>query len=406
MLRVHKIRFDPNPTQRNHFARVCGVARFAYNWALDEWQKQYAAHVANPTLPKPNEGALRKQLNAVKRTAYPWMSEVTKSAPQEAIRALGTAYTNWFASLSGKRKGPKVGAPTFKKKYQRDRFKFDEKFAIEDCRIRIPKLGWVRMREPLWFSGTLKGATVSRTADAWFVAVLVETEECPRRCESQAVVGVDVGIKHLAVFSDDAEPVSGPKALGMLLTRLTRLSRAHSRKTKGSANRRKSAQRLARLHWRIGNIRQDALHKLSDRLTRRYRWIALEDLQVKGMMTNRRLARHLADASLGELRRQLTYKAEQRGCHLGLVGQWYPSTQTCSACGDLTGPAGLKGLGLRNWTCPCGAVHDRDKNAAKNILAESIRLMAPGVGVLACGAVSADDLRGVKLAATKQEVKA
>ena len=238
MLRVHKIRLDPNQAQATHFAKACGVARFAWNWALAEWQRQFEACKLDDTLPRPSEGALRKQLNALKREQFPWMLEVTKSAPQESIRALGAAYKNWFASLSGKRCGPKLGAPRFKKKFQHDRFKFDEKFAVDDCRIRIPNLGWVRMREPLRFKGVLKGATVSRTAHAWFVAILVETEDTPARCESQAAVGVDFGLKHLAAFSDGSKPVDGPKALATLLPRLRRLSRAHSRKVKGSANRR------------------------------------------------------------------------------------------------------------------------------------------------------------------------
>lgn len=382
MLRVHKIRLSPNVAQATYFAKACGVARFAYNWALAEWQRQYAACQLDPTLPKPTEGALRRQLNAVKREQFPWMMEVTKCAPQEAIRALGRAYSNWFASLAGKRRGPKMSAPRFKKKFRHDSFKFDEKFAVENTRIRIPNLGWVRMREPLRFKGVLKGATVSRTAHAWFVAILVETDEAPCRTESQRAVGVDVGLKTLAVFSD-GQSVEGPKALAGLLTRLKRLSRAHSRKVKGSANRRKSAQRLARLHWRIACVRSDALHKLSHQLTRHYAWVAIEDLNVKGMMANQRLARHLADASFGELRRLLTYKAAQRGVKLAVIDRWYPSSKTCSHCGQVNEALTLSD---RHWVCTaCGTTHDRDRNAAQNILAESIRTMTPGAGVTACG---------------------
>ncbi|MFY2597074.1 RNA-guided endonuclease InsQ/TnpB family protein [Achromobacter xylosoxidans] len=403
LLRVHKIRLDPNQAQAHHFARACGTARFAWNWALAEWQKQYAAWQADVTLPKPSEGALRKQLNAIKREQFPWMLEVTKCAPQEAIRALGTAYGNWWASLSGRRKGPKVRAPRFKKKGQRDAFKFDEKFAVDGCRVRIPNLGWVRMREPLRFAGTLKGATVSRTAHAWFIAILVETEEMPIRSKSHAAVGVDLGLTALATLSS-GEVVTGPKALGTLLGRLKRLSRAHSRKVKGSENRRRSAAQLARLHWRISCVRGDAIHQLTDRLTRDYGWIAIEDLHVKGMMANRRLARHLADASFGEVRRQLVYKAEQRGVQLVVVDRWYPSSKACSGCGTVNDALTLAD---RRWTCAaCGATHERDHNAAKNLLAESIRTMAPGAGVTGCGAVSSGPGRKprTKLATTKQQV--
>ena len=240
------------------------------------------------------------------------------------------------------------------------------------------------MREPLRFNGAIKTATVSRQAHTWHIALTVETDDLPARSESQAAVGVDVGLHHLAVFSDERPPVEGPKALGLLLQRLRRLSRAHSRKVKGSANRKKSAQRLARLHWRITNLRNNALHQLTHRLTRDYGWIATEDLNVKGMMSNHRLARHLADASFGEFKRQLLYKGSQRGVQVVEVDRWYPSSKTCSVCGHLYRK--LK-LSERSWTCEgCGAAHDRDKNAARNILAESIRSNTPGAGGRACGA--------------------
>ena len=385
MLRSHRIRLDPTPSQATYFAKGCGVARFSYNWGLARWQQQYEAHLKDPSLPLPNEAALRRELNAIKRTEFPWMMEVTKCAPQEAIRALGVAYKNWFQSLSGKRKGPKLKAPTFKRKGQRDSFQIHgEALALDGCRIRIPLLGWVRMREPLRFNGAIKTATVSRQAHTWHIALTVETDDLPARSESQAAVGVDVGLHHLAVFSDERPPVEGPKALGLLLQRLRRLSRAHSRKVKGSANRKKSAQRLARLHWRITNLRNNALHQLTHRLTRDYGWIAIEDLNVKGMMSNHRLARHLADASFGEFKRQLLYKGAQRGVRVAEVDRWYPSSKTCSVCGHLCRE--LK-LSERSWTCAgCGTVHDRDKNAARNILAESIRSNTPGAGGRACGA--------------------
>lgn len=384
MLRVHKIRLVPTHAQENYFARACGTARFAWNWALAEWQRQYDAYKLDPTMPLPSEGSLRKQLNAIKREQFPWMLEVTKCAPQEAIRALGAAYNNWFASLSGKRKGPKVNAPRFKKKGQRDSFKFDNtQFAIDGSRIRIPNLGWVRMREPLRFKGRLKGATVSRTAHAWFVAILVDTDEVPALTESQSVVGIDLGISALATFSDGTPPVSGPKALGTLLQRLRRLSRAHSRKQKGSANRHRSAKRLARLHWRISCLRAEALHQLTHRLTRDYAVVCIEDLHVMGMLRNPRLARHIADASLGEFRRQLEYKAAQRGVIVSVVDRWYPSSKTCSACSAIN--AGLT-LSDRRWVCECGAAHDRDHNAAVNIEKEGLRLLGAGLESVTPGA--------------------
>jgi len=409
MLRTHKIRLNPNPTQASHLARACGVARFAWNWALARWQAQYEAHRANPALPKPSEGALRRELNALKRAEFQWMLEVTKCAPQEAIINLGTAYKNWFASLSGKRRGPKVRAPQFKKKGRRDSFKCSAgTFDIDACRIRIPNLGWVRMRETLRFSGRPVSVTVSRTADAWFAAITVETGDTPVRCESQAAVGVDLGIKALATLSDGTT-VEGPKALAALLARLRRLSRAHSRKQRGSANRRKSAQRLARLHWRITNVRSNALHQLTHRLTATCGFVAIEDLNVKGMLGNRRLARQIADAGFGEFRRQLEYKAAQRGVVVEVVDRWYPSSKTCSVCGGVNETLTLSD---RFWVCTaCGATHDRDLNAARNILAEGIRsatLTVPGAGMSVCGEEGAGSSRKTrtKPASMKQTVQA
>jgi len=296
------------------------------------------------------------------------MLEVTKCAPQEAIIALGVAFRNFFEG--------RARHPTFKKKGRHDSFKISEgNFNVEGCRLRVPNLGWVRMREPLRFAGRLVSVTISRTAHAWFAAIAVETEDVPVRSESQAAVGVDLGVKALATLST-GEVIQGPKALGMLLQRLRRLSRAHSRKQKGSKNRHRSARRLARLHWRIQCVRQDALHKLTHRLTRGFGWIAIEDLNVRGMLGNRQLARHIADASFGELRRQLEYKAAQRGVHLAIVDRFEPTSKKCSACGALHEE--LK-LSDRTWMCrECGTFHDRDVNAAKNILAASHAVTACG----------------------------
>lgn len=411
MLRSHKIRLAPNQAQAVYFAKACGTARFAWNWALDRWNKQYEASVANPAVPSPSEGSLRRDLNSVKREQFPWMFEVTKCAPQEAIIALGAAFKNWFDSMSGKRPGPKMGRPDFKKKGKcRDSFKVHGNvIAVEGSRIRIPLLGWVRMREPLRFDGAVKTCTVSRTADCWFVSLTVETESIPGRTESQGAVGVDLGLLHLAVLSS-GEKEPGPKALGVLLGRLKRLSRAHSRKVKGSANRRKSALRLARLHWRIANVRGDALHKLSDSITSENGWVAVEDLHVKGMLGNQHLARHIADAGWAEFRRQLTYKAQMRGVTLAVVDRFFPSSKTCSACDsvneDLT-------LADRKWTCACcGAEHDRDVNAAKNLLKRSIAdamtassKSAGGAPGAACGEEGSGQRRKTqaKPASAKQE---
>jgi len=384
MIVAHKIALDPNNQQSTYFAKAAGTARFAYNWALAEWQRQYASWKADNSLPKPSQQSLRRQLNAIKRQQFPWMLEVTKNAPQMAIIQLGAAFQNFWA---GRAKYPK-----FRKKGVHDRFSLsNDQFSVKGSRIRIPHLGWVRMRESLRFTGKILSATVSRVADKWFVSIAVDTEEPPARsAENQGAVGVDLGVSALATFST-GEKVVGPKPHKALLKRLRRLSRSLSRKhqaakkmlgfadhapiPKGvrlpvSENAKKARARLSRLHARIANIRADALHKLTSDLTRRFHTIAIEDLNVCGMLKNHRLARSIADMSFFEFRRQLEYKAERRGGLVVVVDRWFPSSKTCAACGT---DQEKMPLAVRQWMCPdCGTLHDRDVNAARNLLAHGL----------------------------------
>jgi putative transposase len=368
---AHRIALDPNNVQATSLARAAGTARFAYNWALAEWQRQYEACKTMPTLPKPNEAALRRQLNAIKREQFPWMLEVSKNAPQMAIMQLGRAFQNFFAG--------RARYPTFRRKGRDDRFTLtNDQFRVEDRRIRIPRLGWIRMREALCFAGRIVSAAVSRTADRWFVSITVDAAHLHLPpAENQGAVGVDLGVTRLATLST-GETFTGPKALGALLDRLRRLSRSLSRKVKGSRNRVKAKRKLARLHARIAHLRRDGLHQLTTCLTRRFHTIGIEDLNVKGMLSNRHLARAIADMGFGELRRQLEYKTAWRGGRVVIVDRWYPSSKTCSGCGVRL--AQLE-LAVRHWTCPgCAVLHDRDANAAVNL-----RNMAVSSTVSACG---------------------
>lgn len=359
MLMAHRIALDLNNEQATYMARAAGTARFAYNWALAQWKAQYEAHKADASQPKPSEAALRRQLNAAKREQFPWMLDVTKNAPQMAIIQLGTAFKNFFAG--------RAKYPQFRKKGMHDRFSLsNDQFRVEDSRIRIPNLGWVRMRECLRFSGKIISATVSRTADRWFVSITVDTQHIPEpiAIENQEAVGVDLGVSALATLSN-GEVITGPKALKTLLARLQRLSRNLSRKVKGSNNRKKAKLKLAKLHARISAIRQDALHQLTTTLTRRYRYIGIEDLNVKGMLKNRRLARSIADMGFFEFRRQLQYKAAIAGATVVVANRWFASSKTCSGCGHKLDKLPLS---LRSWACPsCQTEHDRDVNAAQNL---------------------------------------
>jgi len=387
MMLAHRIALDPNNVQATYLARAAGTARFAYNWALAEWKRQYEAWKLDSTQPKPSQQSLRRQLNAIKREQFPWMLEVTKNAPQMAIIQLGQAFQNFFAK--------RARYPQFRRKGVHDRFTLtNDQFAVDSKRIRIPNLGWVRMRESVRFTGKILSATVSRVADRWFVSIAVETQDNSHlpKAENQGAVGVDLGVAALATLST-GETIPGPKPHKALLSRLRRLSRSLSRKQKGSRNRHKAKVKLSRQHAKIACIRSDALHKFTTDVTRRFHTVGIEDLNVKGMVKNCRLARSIADMGFFECRRQLEYKADMRGGQIVVADRWFASSKTCSSCGHKLDELPLS---VRQWTCPvCGAVHDRDVNAACNL-----RNMAVSSTVSACGEESAE----VKLASMKQEV--
>ncbi|MCA0940193.1 transposase [Salipiger pacificus] len=371
MLLVHKIELTPNATQRVAFAQAAGVARFAYNWALAEWQRQYKEGG------KPSEAALRRQFNAVKRDEFPWAMDVSKCAPQQAIKNLGTAFKRFFEH--------KGKYPRFKKKGIHDSFRAENGPAkagahavpVDGKRIKLPRIGWVKMREAVRFQGQIKSVTISCRAGRWFAAISIDAQELPHSRKNHGAVGIDLGVSALATLST-GEKVIGPKAHKAKLDRLRRLSRSLSRKKKGSANRRKAKVKVARLHAQIANIRSDALHKLTTQVVLNFDLIGIENLNVKGMARNRRLARSVMDQAMYELRRQLEYKASWYGSTVVVADRWYASTKTCSECG-VVNPAVV--LGVKEWDCPdCGAHHDRDTNAAINL-----ENMAVSSTVSACG---------------------
>jgi putative transposase len=383
---AHRIRLVPSAEQETHFRKACGVARFAYNWALAEWQRRYAAGE------KPNEVALRKALNAIKREQFPWMREVTKNATQQAIKNLGRAYANFFDDLKKYRRGEipwkRVRVPTFKKKGKtRDSFRADngrdathpDAVAVDGRRVKLPVIGWVRMREEVRFAGKIVSVTVSREADAWYASFVIEVEYEPEAHVFGNTVGVDLGSEALATRSDDTPKVQAPKPLRRYLKKLKRLSRSLSRKQRGSNNRAKAKAKLARLHARIRHIRQDALHTLATDLARTAATIVIEDLNVAGMLANRHLSRAIADLGFYEFRRQLEYKTAMAGGTLIVADRWFPSSKLCSVCGVKNETLQLS---ERTWTCAsCGTSHDRDTNAARNLA----RYPESWAG-LACGA--------------------
>ncbi|MBI5781302.1 MAG: IS200/IS605 family element transposase accessory protein TnpB [Rhodocyclales bacterium] len=385
---THKIALCPTPEQADYFKRACGTARRVWNWALAEWNKQYAAGG------KPNAMALKKQFNAIKyrdpqwldENGHPWLREIYRDAHAQPFAHLAKAWSQFFADLEA---GKPAHAPQFKKKGRcRDSFYVaNDKLTVADKAIRLPKIGWVRMREALRFEGKILGATVSRSADRWFVAIQVEVPDAqfyrPRKAHD--VTSVDLGLKTAATLSN-GESIDAPKPLKAALRRLKIRSRRLSRKVEAakvaagfapnarlpkgtklpvSNNRKKSAQTLARLHARIANIRADFTHKLTTRLCRENQAVGIEDLHVKGMLANDKLARALSDVGFGRFRAQREYKAKRYGARLILADRWYPSSRLCSVCNWKNEALTLSD---REWTCPaCGTHHDRDHNAARNL---------------------------------------
>jgi putative transposase len=387
MLLAHKIALDPNAAQRLYFARAAGTSRFAWNWALGMWRDQYKAGG------KPNGTALRRQLNALKRANFPWMFDVTKCAVQEAIINLDAAFRAFFEKRGR--------YPRFKSKDDRASFCAANEagtFRADGDRIKLPVIGWVRMRESVRFSGPLKRATVSCEAGRWFVSLMVETDDI-QSVKVDGVVGVDLGVSALATLST-GETIIGPKSHTAALKRLRRTNKSLARKRKGSANFRKQKRRLARLHSRIANIRRDATHKLTTRLAKTYAVIGIEDLNVKGMVRNRRLARAISDMSFAEFRRQLEYKAKWYGSRVVLAGRFYPSSKTCSCCGVVKDTLALS---QRTFSCDdCGFKASRDHNAALNLARMAASSAAPACGETRSGAVRKSR---VKRASVKQEEK-
>jgi len=392
MILAHKIRLDPTPRQEDYFRRACGTARFTYNWALSAWKASYDAG------DKPSGRSLKKQFNAVRSVEYPWTRKVHRDCTARPFDNLQNAFQHFFRRVKA---GEKPGYPQFKKKGKcKDGFYIAcDKVQFSSRHVRVPVLGWVKMREPLRFAGKVLGVTVSRTADRWDIAVQVDVGEVHKNRSADGVVGVDLGIKTSGTLST-GEKIEGPKALRTNLKKLKWLSRRHSRKVKGSSGRKKSAMRLARLHARIANVRKDYLDKLSTLLCKNHAAIGIEDLYVQGMVLNRKLSRAISDEGWGQFRWMLSYKSLLYGTKIVVADRWFPSSKTCSDCCHVVEKLPL---GIREWACPvCGVVHDRDVNAAKNLEPDNV---PGGTGELTLVEIAAlaNPYGSVKLRSSKPE---
>jgi putative transposase len=364
--KAYRYELDPNNSQRSTLFQHAGVARFAYNWGLEQRIMRYKNSQGDERF----TDAMRqhKDLNALKKKAFPWMYECSKCAPQEALRDLHRAFKNYYRGLKS---GQKVGFPRFKRKGVRDSFRLTGIIRFEERKLQLPRIGKVRIKEKRekYHNGRILSITVTRRADRWFASVTVEEEVPDPNPINGPSVGVDLGIKTLATLSDGTT-FANPRALRTQLRKLRRLSRALSRKKKGSKNRERARHKLAKLHLRIFNIRQDTLHKLTTYLAKSHSRIVIEDLGVSGMLKNRRLARAIAEVGFYEFRRQLEYKCRWYGAQFITTPRTYPSSKKCSSCG-----CKKKSLSLseREYDCEqCGLRIDRDLNAALNLVTVSL----------------------------------
>ncbi|MFL5664798.1 MAG: RNA-guided endonuclease InsQ/TnpB family protein [Ktedonobacteraceae bacterium] len=372
VVRGYKTELALNNAQITACKKHAGCARKAYNWGLARKQQASAAG-----LPMPNAKQLHKELNALKATEFPYMYEVSKCAPQEALIDLDDAFKHFFRKTTLKKQGQfrgKCGYPKFKsRKKGIGGFRLTGAIHVFEKSIQLPRLGRLRLKEKgyLPLNAKIGSATISEQAGRWYVAISVHEELAEPPPTTGPVIGVDLGVKQLAVVSDGRE-IANPQAMRTRLKKLRRLSRWHARTQKGSANRKKAHQKLARYHAKMAHIRADALHKATASLVaktkpaeKRPAVIGIEDLNVSGMLKNRKLARAIADMGLSEFRRQLTYKAQDAGVQIHVVSRWEPSSKTCSCCGWYNASLALA---ERIFVCQeCGLVIDRDLNAARNL---------------------------------------
>ncbi|MFD7010114.1 RNA-guided endonuclease InsQ/TnpB family protein [Rhodococcus jostii] len=368
--RAFKFRFYPSAVQAEQLARTFGCTRYVYNRALAERSRAWSQERRRVTYADTS-----KMLTGWKRDAETeWLAEPSKGPLQESLRQLQGAFERFWRKQTGypqfKKKGRSKDSATY----------YSNCFIFRDGQLRLAKQSEpldIRWSRPLPEGAVPSQVTVSRNARGQYhVSILVEdtiTELEP----VDRVVGLDAGITSLYTLST-GEKITNPRHERTDRERLAKAQRALARKQKGSRNRAKARLKVAKIHGRIADRRRDYLHKLSTRLVRENQVIAIEDLSVRNMVKNRSLSRVISDAGWSEFRSMLEYKADWCGRRVVVIDRFCPSSKTCSVCGEV---ASAMPLNVREWTCRCGAVHDRDVNAARNILAVGLTVAACGDGV-------------------------
>lgn len=389
--RGYKTELKLNKFQQTLCRKHTGCARFTYNWGLQRKITEYAKTKKAPTAID-----LHRELNHLKKTEFPWMYEVSKCAPQEALRNLDQAFRHFFRRVQ---KGEKPGFPKFKSRKQgQGSFRLTGVIRVFKDAIQLPRLGVLRLKEHGYLPSEsdqihILSATVSAKANRWFVSLQVQ-EEITIVEPTGPVAGVDVGLHRLVTVSDGTL-VENPKALIQYERKLKRFQRRLARKTQGSQNHRKVLFMLQKLHRRIANIRKDAIHKVTTLLAKTKSVVGIEDLNVRGLLQNHCVAKAVGDASWFEFRRQLEYKARWFGVTLVVAPRFFPSSKRCSQCGHVK--VDLR-LSTRRFVCKqCGFAMDRDLNASINLelvaasWAETENACLEAGGCRSFGPVPADD---------------
>lgn len=371
MEKAYKFRIYPNKEQEILIQRTFGCCRFVFNRYLAKRIEQY--EIDKSTI---NYNACSSDMTLLKKELE-WLKEVDATALQSSLKKLEAAYQNFFRRI--KKGESKAGFPHFKSKKD-NRKSYTSKFVgnniqILEKQIKLPKLGLVKCKVSKQIEGRMLNATISQNPSGkYFVSTCCTDVEIPQYSSTASVIGVDLGLKEFAITSN-GETIQNPKYLVKSSKKLAKLQRQLSRKAIGSNNRNKARITVARLHETISNQRNDFLHKLSTKLIKENDLICLEDLKVKNMVKTHKLAKSISDVSWSKFVRQLQYKADWYGKVIQKIGTYFPSSQLCGVCGYQN--SDTKDLSVRSWECPeCHTVHDRDINAAKNILEEGLRLLS------------------------------
>ena len=363
-IRGYKYRAYPNKKQKEFFEKTFGCCRFVYNYYLE--QKQRLWREWRDTL---SYNQMSKDLSSYLKREHAWLKDADSIALQQSLRHLDRAYDNFFKKRGGY---PKFKSKRYKQSYRT--MNINSNISIDGNSIKLPKAGKVKIVNSRAFDGRIISATVSRTSSGRYYISLQVEEEYEVLPNGGGSIGLDAGLKSLYTTSD-SDIYPNPKTLSLHEKRMKRLQRSLSRKKKGSKNSEKARLRLAREHEKVSDIRNDIQHKITHKLASENQVVCVEDLDVKGMMKDHRLAKHISDASWSELCRKLEYKIADHGGILIKVPRTYASSQICSCCGRKESK--LKDLRIRGWICPsCGAEHDRDVNAAKNILEKGLEMLA------------------------------